>query len=158
MCRLCSLALLSLVWLPVVCLAQQAQVALGGGEWSGWRGPNRANLSPDTGLRTDWEATPPKLLWMAEGLGQGYASVSLSGGRIYTTGNTSDGQAVVALDAADGGLIWRTPVTGNAPKHGYQGSRSTPTIDGDRLYVVASSGAILCLRTMDGAILWSRTS
>lgn len=125
-------------------------------EWTGWRGPDRAGISPDKGLRRDWEASPPKLLWMADGLGKGYAGVSLAGGRIYTTGNFENGQAVVALDASDGKVLWTSPVTDAAPKHGYGGSRCTPTIDGDRLYVVASSGAIACLRADDGRILWSK--
>jgi outer membrane protein assembly factor BamB len=132
--------------------AQRADVA----HWPGWRGADRSGLSPDRGLNTNWEAAPPKLLWMGEGLGKGYASVSLAGGRIFTTGNQSDGQAVSALDAADGRLLWRTPITTASPKHGHEGSRCTPTVDGDRLYVVASSGAIVCLSAVDGRIHWNK--
>ncbi len=124
--------------------------------WPQWRGPNRNGHSAATGLLDQWEGTPPQLLWQSEGLGRGYASVSIAGERIYTTGNFSDGQSVVAADVTDGRVLWRTSITDRSPRHGYEGSRSTPTIDGDRLYVVASSGRIVCLAAADGKIVWSK--
>ena len=98
-----GLALLGLagVWL----VAADSTPAVGKPEipaddWPQWRGVDRSGVSPDSGLNTDWAARPPKLLWTADGLGGGFASVSLAGGVIYTTGNFADGQAVVAIDAA----------------------------------------------------------
>jgi outer membrane protein assembly factor BamB len=127
-----------------------------GGEWLQWRGPDRAGKSLDTGLLKDWTTQKPKLLWTAEALGEGYASVSLADGRIYTTGNQADGQAVVCMSAADGRIIWKKNITSNVPKHGHDGSRCTPSIDGDRLYAIASSGQIACLTAEDGREVWSR--
>jgi outer membrane protein assembly factor BamB len=125
-------------------------------EWPQWRGADRTGMSPDIGLLKSWETTPPKLLWTAEGLGGGYASVSLTAGRIYTTGNLANGQAVLCLNAADGKLLWSQPITDDVPKHGHDGSRCTPSIDGERLYAIASSGRIVCLKTADGSLVWSR--
>ena len=125
-------------------------------EWPQWRGADRSGLSPDTGLSHDWKAHPPKLLWTADGLGGGYASVSVAGGRIYSTGNQSSGQAVICLNAADGKELWKHNITDTVPKHGYDGSRCTPSIDGDRLYAIASSGKIACLKTADGSEVWSK--
>ena len=124
--------------------------------WTQWRGDNRDAKSTSTGLLQDWKSHQPRLVWMGEGLGNGYASVSIDDGRIFTTGNHLDGQAVVALDAKTGDLIWRKTLTDVPPKHGYEGSRCTPSIDGDRLYVIASSGAIICLKASDGSIQWQR--
>jgi hypothetical protein len=154
----CTLAAALTLLLPFACLPANLIAAenVAAPQWTGWRGPDRSGISPDKGLARDWEASPPKLLWMAEGLGKGYAGVSLADGRIYTTGNLSSGQAVIALSADGGEMLWTTPVTSDAPKHGYDGSRCTPTIDGDRLYVVASSGKIVCLSAADGRILWSK--
>jgi outer membrane protein assembly factor BamB len=126
------------------------------GVWSQWRGPDRANMSADVGLLNDWSAQPPKLLWTAEGVGAGYASVSLADGQLYTTGNFPDGQAVTAIDATTGKVVWSQRLTPAAPKHGHEGSRCTPSIDGDRLYAIASSGKLVCLRTKDGSEVWSR--
>lgn len=127
-----------------------------GEDWLGWRGPDRANRSTETELFASWGSSGPKLNWMAEGIGAGYASVSVSGERIYTTGNFDDGQSAVAIDAANGAVLWRQPITKGVPQHSYEGSRTTPTIDGDRLYVVSSDGRIVCLRAEDGTEVWSR--
>ncbi len=43
-----------------------------------------------------------------------------------------------------------------APKHGYDGSRCTPTIDGQHLYVVSSNGQIICLNRANGSVVWSK--
>ncbi|MEM1226171.1 MAG: PQQ-binding-like beta-propeller repeat protein [Planctomycetota bacterium] len=125
-------------------------------DWLQWRGPDRANRSAETGLFDAWGEAGPELAWIGDGLGAGYASVSVSGDRIYTTGNFDDGQSVVAIDAGSGDVIWRQPITEKPPKHGYNGSRTTPSVDGDRLYMVSSDGRIVCLSRQNGAQLWSR--
>jgi outer membrane protein assembly factor BamB len=125
-------------------------------EWPQWRGSDRTGMSSDTGLLKDWNAQPPKLLWTAEGLGGGYASVSVADGRIYTTGNQPDGQSVTCLNADDGKVIWTGRMIDFVPKHDKDGSRSTPSIDGNRLYAITSSGKIVCLTTADGSELWSK--
>src|SRR6266404_3612085 len=66
-------------------------------EWPQWRGPRRDGISPDTGLIKDWSVQPPRLLWTAEGVGEGFASVSVVGDRIYTSGSRDRGQTVTCL-------------------------------------------------------------
>lgn len=124
-------------------------------EWPSWRGPDRTGKSPDTGIAKDWNAAPPQLLWTAEGMGNGYASLSVADGRIFSTGNQSDGQGVVCL-STKGDPLWKTNITSAVPKHGYPGSRCTPTIDGERLYAITSDGKIACLKVSDGAKVWTR--
>lgn len=128
----------------------------GAEDWTQFRGNHRDGKSPEKGLWKNIQDGAPKLEWMGEGLGNGYASVSVVGDRIYTTGNAENNQAVCAISAKDGKRIWSTPITTGVPQHDYEGSRSTPTIDGDRLYVVGSGGSIACLRTADGKEVWSR--
>ena len=125
-------------------------------EWPQWRGPHRDGKSASTGLMQSWKDQTPKLIWQSEGAGAGYASVSIADGRIYSTGNREGGQAVVAWDQNHGQRLWSTQVTDEVPKHGYDGSRSTPTFDEGRLYVVTSNGGIVCLNAEDGEILWRR--
>jgi outer membrane protein assembly factor BamB len=124
--------------------------------WTQWRGAERANRSTETGLFSNWGEDGPPLAWTAEGLGSGYASVSVIGRRIFTTGNVGNTQSVVALDSSTGKVVWTSPISDTAPKHGYDGSRSTPTIDGDKLYVVSSDGAIICMSGRDGKVVWRR--
>ncbi len=136
-----------------------AETDAGFGYWPQWRGVNRDGISADLGLLPDWKSSPPKLLWMAEGLGKGWASLSVVGDRIYTTGDLEDGQAVIALNAADGTVVWTKTLTDGVPEHSYPGGRCTPTVDGDRLYVVTSAektGGIACLQAKDGKVLWQK--
>lgn len=125
-------------------------------DWPQWRGPNRDGKSSETGTIQNLDQTPPKLVWMVEGMGRGYASVAIVDGRLYTTGNGSEGQKVVCVDAATGKEIWSTTVTDEVPDHSYPGSRCTPTVDGDRLYVVTSNGSIVCLSTK-GEVIWQKS-
>jgi outer membrane protein assembly factor BamB len=124
--------------------------------WPQWRGVDRSGLSPDTGLLKDWSKQAPELLWTAEGMGSGYASVSVADGRIYTTGDLTDAQAVICVDAATGKRLWTKAITDSVPKFSHGGSRSTPSIDGERLYAIASSGKIVCLSASDGSEVWSK--
>jgi outer membrane protein assembly factor BamB len=123
-------------------------------DWTHFRGPDSNGISPETGLLESWEETKPRLLWKSQGFGSGYASVSIANDRVYTTGNTGAGQAVIAASLKDGKTLWSTPLTDADPKHGYDGARCTPTIDGDRLYVVTSDGQIVCLDAADGGVKW----
>ena len=138
----------------VICLTHHD--VLKAEDWLQWRGSGRANLSSETGLYDQWGDDGPPLAWMADGLGAGYASVTVKGDRIYTTGNFDDSQSAIAIDANDGKIVWKKAITEGAPKHGYEGSRTTPTIDGDRLYLVSSDGKIVCLNRESGDEIWSR--
>lgn len=125
-------------------------------DWPQWRGPDRSNRSAEKGLFESWDEDGPPLKWTAKGLGEGYAGVSVAEGRIYTTGNLPDSQAVVSIDETTGKVLWNQSITDKKPDHSYEGSRSTPTVDGERLYVVASDGKIVCLNTSDGQVVWTR--
>ncbi|MCG8584438.1 MAG: PQQ-like beta-propeller repeat protein [Pirellulales bacterium] len=125
--------------------------------WPQWRGIGRDGKSGETGLLSKWPADGPPVVWKTKGLGKGYANVSVADGKLFTTGNQSDGQAVVTISADDGKVLWKKTLTNSVPKHGYGGSRCTPTVDGDRLYVVTSDGAIACLTIDDGSIVWQKS-
>ena len=125
-------------------------------DWPGFRNAGRTGASSETGLQQTWEGQQPRLLWSTEGIGGGFASVSIVGNRIFTTGNFADGQGAVCVAADSGRELWKTTITDVVPKHSYEGSRSTPTVDGDRLYLVTSDGQLACLQTADGKIVWKR--
>ena len=124
-------------------------------DWPQWRGPNGDGHSAETGILKSWVDNPPKLLWMAEGMGNGYSSVAVSAGRAYTTGNLAEGQAVIAVDVKSGDVLWSKVITDKVPQHGYGGARSMPAVDGELLYVTTSDGSIACLTT-DGKKKWQK--
>ena len=122
-------------------------------EWTQWRGPDQKMHCPEQGILKNWETHPPKHLWTADGFGAGYSSLSITDDHMYTTGNLDDAQALIAADRETGNVLWSTPISQNVPKHGYEGARSMPAVDGDRLYVVSSDGAIHCIGP-DGKTQW----
>jgi outer membrane protein assembly factor BamB len=126
------------------------------GDWPGWRGPDRTGVSTETGLLKEWPRDGPKLLWKATELGGGYSTPSVAGGRVFLMGSQGDEEFVHALDVKDGRLLWSTKVgaVGENTGPSYPGPRSTPTVDGDRLYTLGSDGDLVCARTTDGKIVW----
>jgi outer membrane protein assembly factor BamB len=126
-----------------------------GKDWPQFRGPNLDGKSTETGILKSWENKAPELLWTGEGMGSGYAGVAVVGERVYTTGDLKDGQAVVAVNAKDGKVLWTTVLTEGAPKHGFEGSRCTPTVVGNHLWVTTSNGTIACLTTA-GKLVWTK--
>ncbi len=126
------------------------------GNWPQWRGPQRDGKSAETGLLKNWEQTPPKLLWTTEGFGEGYSAITIHDGKLFTTGNFPEGQKVIAANAEDGKILWATKITKEEPKHGYEGARCSPSIDGDYVYAVGSNGSIACLKIADGSLVWSK--
>ena len=136
--------------------AMTAGSSLSAEDWPQWRGPNRDGKCVETGLKFPTGEQAPKLLYMTEGFGKGYAGVSVVKGKVYTIGNQEEAQSVVAADANTGKILWKTPITKGAPEHSYPGSRCTPTYDQGKLYVVASSGKVACLDANSGSVIWEK--
>jgi outer membrane protein assembly factor BamB len=122
-------------------------------EWPQWLGPNRDGKSKETGLLKRWPDQGPTLVWFVEGLGEGYSTVSISAGRIFTTGMIDQQEIVFALDLA-GHPLWHK-VYGPAWKGRYPEARTTPTVVEGRVYVTSGMGKIVCLDALTGEELWA---
>ncbi len=149
------ISLLANLFVALVVLGGVAASGAGAAEsafWPRFNGPNGDNLSPDTGLLTAWPKEGPKLLWTAKDIGAGFSSVSLAGGRIYTGGDRGEQTVITALDL-DGKIVWQKP-NGKAWTADPAGLRSTPTVDGDRVYDESPLGEIACLSAKDGKSIW----
>ena len=124
-------------------------------EWSQWRGPNRDGISEETGLLQEWPKSGPPLAWRSNGVGNGYSSFSTSGGRLYTLGARAGIEYVIALDRATGKKVWETQNGRRFENDRGDGPRSTPTVEGDRLYVLGGNGDLTCLEHATGKKIWS---
>ena len=125
-------------------------------DWPQWQGPDRTRLSKETRLLKEWPAGGPPLVWTASGLGTGYGSMAVAGNRVYLQGARGSNSFVIALNRADGKEVWSKslgPVETRMRSERGTGPRGTPTVDGDRLYVLTENGDLACLKT-DGSILW----
>ena len=127
-----------------------------GTDWPQWRGPSRSAISPETGLLRSWPAAGPPRAWSTSNLGAGFGSIAVSGTRIFVQGMRNSQSVVSALNRADGTLVWVKPIGRAVDNYQGPGPRGTPTVDGDRLYVLTENGDLAALRIQDGAIVWQR--
>jgi outer membrane protein assembly factor BamB len=132
-----------------------AVLALGqDGSWPQWRGPKRDGISFESGLLAAWPEGGPALAWKIGGLGGGWSSVSVHGGRIYTLGDAGGACTLFALQERDGKVLWSVRV-GEAGGHNrYPGSRSTPSTDGDVVVALGQHGDLVAVAAADGKERW----
>jgi len=134
--------------------------AAAAGDWPQWRGPDRNGVSREVGLLKQWPAGGPKLLWQLSDIGDGYSTPSVVGSRIYVMSNRGmDNEFVLALAVNDGRTIWTTRVgnVGNPNQNpSFPKARSTPTVDGNRIYALGSDGDLVCLEADTGNIRWQK--
>lgn len=142
--------------LPVVLLSLGIGTTLAA-DWPQWRGPSRNDASTETGLLKQWPAEGPKKLWTFDKAGMGYAGFSIAGGRLFFMGTRDGKEVVFALDADTGKELWVSPISNILGNGWGDGPRATPTVDGDRLYVISGPGTIACLKIADGKVVWQKT-
>jgi outer membrane protein assembly factor BamB len=128
-------------------------------DWPQFRGPNRDGKSPETGLLKMWPEAGPSLVRTISGVGGGFSSPVIAGGRIYITGKVGDDLKIFSFDGS-GRKIWeRTHAPAfserNAPHSPYPGARGTPTTDGDMVYLLGGLGRLTAYRTSDGKPVWT---
>jgi outer membrane protein assembly factor BamB len=143
-------------------LALALVISLQAADWPQWRGPNRDGVSKETGLLREWPEGGPPLRWKRTDIGTGYSTPTVAGGRVYVqttreTGKYQGEEYALALDERTGKDVWKTPIGKMAENKGphYEGTRSSVTVDGDRLYCLASAGELTCLGT-DGKVRWQK--
>lgn len=125
-------------------------------DWPRWRGPEVTGISKETGWTTKWPADGPKRLWTAK-VGIGFASFSVSNGRVYTTGNTDNTDTIFCFDAITGKELWKHSYPEKLDAKYYDGGTSaTPTVDGDRVYNLSKAGMLHCLDAAKGTVIWSK--
>lgn len=132
-------------------------------DWPQFRGPDRTGVSQETGLLRSWPPEGPPLAWRAKGAGRGYASVVIAQDRLYTMGDRPStvrdkDEYLLCFSVSDGKQLWKTRLgpAWNKGTSNWEGSRSTPTVDGTRVYTLTAHGEIICLETEAGRELWRR--
>lgn len=152
----------SLIWTALTALFV-SNLGLGA-DWPQWRGPNRDGVSPQTGLLKSWPQSGPKLLWTSTEAGIGYGGPAIVGTTLYLMGSDddADGEFVLAIDITNGKQKWRSPTktAKRFPRFNSDwggGPRSTPTVVGDRLFVIGVHGDLSCLETGSGKIVWHKS-
>jgi outer membrane protein assembly factor BamB len=143
--------------LTAVCLA----------DWPQYRGVHHNGIS--TEAVSKWPSDGPRALWRVPAP-DGFSSFTTGNGRVFTiVGRNIDGaprEVCVALDESTGKELWAAPVgvakydgggdSGTENNKGGDGPRSTPSVDGDRVYVLSGQLYLACLESATGKEIWSK--
>ncbi len=118
-------------------------------------GPNRNAVLPDIRIERDWETHPPKLVWRRP-IGAGWAAFAVVGNSAITQEQDGDWEKVVCYELTTGEVKWshRDKARYDSALAGL-GPRATPTITGDKVYTVGSTGIFNCLNFETGEQLWT---
>ncbi len=142
-----TLLLLTFLLIPVCAFAD---------DWPQWQGPDRTNVSKETGLLPSWPAGGPKLLWTFRDAGVGYSGPAIIGDRLYTMGADDKTEFIYALDLKTQKKLWSTAIDARF-KNGYgDGPRGTPTVDGDLVFGLGGQGTLICVKAATGEKVWSK--
>ena len=134
-------------------------------DWPEWRGTGRHGVWTETGIVEDLPAEL-NVKWRVP-INSGFSGPAVVDGRVFITdwtedpaSRTLDGtERAIALDEESGEILWtrELPTSYRMLMISYAiGPRATPTVDGDRVYVVGAAGDLYCLNVETGALIWEK--
>lgn len=122
-------------------------------EATAWRGGTNG-IYPEKGLLKSWPDGGPEIEWVFEGLGEGHSSPALALGHIFVS-SMIDNDGYISIINMDGDEVKRYKY-GEEFFESFPGSRSTPVIAGDWLYIYSGAGVIYAFEAMEGKLRWKR--
>jgi outer membrane protein assembly factor BamB len=127
-----------------------------GSDWPSFLGPDRDGKSGETGILTDWSDGKLKIVWTID-TGQGYGIGSVAGGRYFHFDRVQNLARLRCLNAETGKPIWEFSYPSRYDDlYGYDsGPRTSPVIDGNRVYIYGVEGQLYCLNANDGKQIWN---
>ena len=133
-----------------------ASISAMGGDWPQFRGPNRDNISTETGLYKTWPAKGPKVLWKIP-VCEGYAGAAIKDGRIYLNDYNAEKKEhlVRCISLADGKDIWQWsyPVE-IRPSHGI--TRTVPAVGQKLVFSLDPKCRFHALDIKTGKLVWQK--
>ena len=133
-----------------------ASISAGGAraEWNQYRGPTDDGISKEK-IATEWPASGPKVLWKIP-MGKGFGTFAFGAGKAFIFSERNGDEVCIALDPNTGKELWATdigPTTKNTD--GDPCPRTTPAVDGDRVYIYSTFLKLDCLDAATGKPVWS---
>jgi outer membrane protein assembly factor BamB len=138
-------------------------VTLRGDDWPEWRGKGRLGVWNETGIVETFPASGLTPTWRTP-VYAGYAGPAVANGKVFVTDSrrVKANHAIeraLALDERTGQILWtrewETDYSGLQLVYAI-GPRATPTVDGDRVYVLGAMGNLLALDVNTGQVLWQK--
>jgi outer membrane protein assembly factor BamB len=131
-------------------------------DWPEWRGKDRTGIWTETGILERFPEKGLTIVWRNP-LRGGFAGPAVAAGRVYVTDFAAPSvglkgkERALCLDEVSGKIIWTREWDADYKGISYAiGPRATPTVDGDRVYIVGASGALLCLDARTGSVMWQK--
>jgi outer membrane protein assembly factor BamB len=126
-------------------------------DWPQWRGPDRTDISKETGVLKQWPKDGPKQVWLNKDGGLGYSGFSIVGGKLFTMGARDGKEFLIALDANTGKQLWCAEIGTLLTNNWGDGPRGTPTVDAGRVYALGGQGTLVCCDAAGGKLFWKKT-
>ena len=122
------------------------------GDWPQWHGPTRDCRVPE-GERVP-TSLPPDLnaAWKIS-IGGGFSSPVVAGDKLVYLDENGKQEVANLIETKTGKRIWNVPFADRYEDEWGAGPRSTPLIDGDRVYVQSCNGEFRCLSLADGKVI-----
>ena len=130
-------------------------------DWPEVAGKGRLGVWSENGILEKFPSDGLKVLWRTPTRG-GYAGPAVADGRVFLTDYVETQkprgtERAIALDEKTGKTLWVQEWTADYRGISWPtGPRATPTVDGDRVYVVGADGKLFCLNVQTGAIIWKK--
>jgi outer membrane protein assembly factor BamB len=126
-------------------------------DWPRFLGPSDNATSPENGLRHDWAAAAPRVVWEYP-KGEGHTSPAVVQGKVLLFHRIGDDEVLECFESETGKRIWRN--TDRVPYRDRYGSgngpRTNPVVAGSRVYVHGITGRLRGVDLETGANVWSR--
>ena len=125
-------------------------------DWPQWRGTNREARANFTAPKT-W----PKELtqkWKVT-VGDGVATPSLVGDKLYVFARQEGREILRCLDAATGKELWLAQydaLGASGPASGFSGPRCSPTVADGKVVTLGVRGVLSCFEAGSGNLLWRK--
>jgi outer membrane protein assembly factor BamB len=141
------------IWLG---MALAAALAARAQDWPQFLGPTRNGVADAKALADAWPAAGPAVLWQ-KNIGAGWSGPVISNGKLILFHRVDDKETVECFDAATGKPIWSGDyATSYRDDFGFdEGPRSTPAIDGNRVYTFGAEGVLSCWDLTNGNRIWN---
>lgn len=125
-------------------------------DWPEWRGKGRGGQWNETGILDKFDPAGLKVRWRTP-IRAGFSGPAVAAGRVYVTDYERRTERLLCLDEKTGKVLWTLewPATYTGISYG-TGPRATPTVDGDRVFVVGGSGILSAVEARTGKLIWRR--
>ena len=139
-------------------------------DWPQWLGPKRDSVWREDGIVEKFPASGPNIRWRVP-VGGGFSGPAVADGRVYVSdrvlaagksnpenpfdrSSIAGTERLLCLDERDGSVQWTDQYPCNYTISYASGPRTTPLVQGGKVYTVGAEGDVRCLDARTGQLQW----